>query len=136
MKTPYDAITRWRKLAVDDLRRDMAALELERDRLLAQLAMLDARQVREFDIASQMPFADFVSYDVRAKLERRRVSDALNGLEDDLLALQEALREAFGEYKAYDLAAERFRDAARLDAARREQQAFDEIAAQRFQRQD
>ena len=136
MKTPYDAAMRWRKLTVDDLRREMAALADERDALQARLAALDARHAQEFDIAGQMPFADFVAYDGRAKLERRRVCDALNALEDRLLAVQEQLTEAFGEYKAFDLAAERFREAARIEAARREQQAFDEIAAQRFQRQD
>lgn len=136
MKTPYDAGLRLRKQELDTLRRQLGALHARQDALEQSLAEIDgevaaeAQRTTPEDMAS---FADFGAYLGRQQLAKQAIFRELDALKQEMEKLQEAVGDAFAEFKTLDIAATRFIEAARQEAARREQAEMDEAALLRHQ---
>lgn len=131
MTKALDAAVRWRKQKLDDLRRDLGVLFKRQEELQEQIAAIDAELQAELEAASGMTLANFGAYHARNRVAHGGTLRKLDALETEIDAMRALVTEAFEDFKAVDVAADRAREARRLENLRQEQAMLDEVAAQR-----
>jgi flagellar export protein FliJ len=131
MTRTLDAAVRWRKQRLDDLRRDLGKLFNRQEELQAQLSEIDKELSAEATAASGMALANFSAFHARNRVAHNATLDRLDQLEVEIDGIRTLVREAFEDYKAVDVAAERQVENARLEGLRQEQGELDDVAAQR-----
>ncbi len=122
-------LIRLRKQDLDELRRDMAALEGRRAALIARREMLDREFAEEQRFVAETPNMAFAygAYAQRVIAERADIAERKRALEDDIAALGERVAEAYAELKKYEIAMSQRLRRQRAEAARREQRDLDEL---------
>lgn len=121
-------------LRLDEMRRVLAALQAESDRLRARIAGLDAEVRAEMDVARTSEESRLVlgAYLRRSREERTRLVDAVAEVEARIAVAMDELAEVFLEQKRYELVLDRRAEEARREEARRETAVHDETGAQGF----
>lgn len=135
MRTPYDAAVRWRKNGLDALRRRLADAERMQAAVEERIAALEAEHRAEAEVALGQTSGDYGAYLRRMELRARQLLAELAATRTQVAQLADQVSEEFGALKTLDIAAERFRAAARTEQARREQNEIDEAALAQYLRQ-
>lgn len=131
----YDAIIRFRKWELDELRRELADLEAKRqevvDSIREQDEFVESEKTAETDVMVGMSYGVFA----QAALERRaKFLLILEGRDKEVDGKREIVRDAFQELKKIEVARDRALERAKLKENRLEQAEFDEIAIQKYSR--
>ncbi len=139
MARDFKALVRINDWVLDQKRRSLGELVGQLDNLEGLLAALEAEIVREQAMASQSPIEAGLTYgNYAAEAVRRReaLQRRIADKETEILDAREALREAFLEFKKYEIAEDRRQ--ARVDAEllREERQELDEIGLMAHIRKD
>ncbi len=124
------------KQQLDGLRRDLANLEREKQKMLEAIDRLKKELAREIELASKQPemgafFGGFAKRIREREDELRLGIKKLDKLIDDL---RERIREQFAEQKKYELAKEARIKQDKEDQDKAEMNELDEIGGQRHQR--
>jgi uncharacterized coiled-coil DUF342 family protein len=135
MKT-LNTLIRLHKRTLDELRRNMAALEGQKDKLHQSIKSLQNELEKEVKLAGmQAEMANF--FGEFAKRIRGR-QDMLHGeIKNIDVKIAELNKEIFGEFtelKKYEIARENLKQRMAEEEKRKETLMLDEIAAQQFQR--
>ena len=122
-------LIRLHKQDLDELRREMAALEGRRAALIDRRKMLDRELAEEQRFVAETPNMAFAygAYAQRVIAERADIAERKQALEDDIAALGERVAEAYAELKKYEIAMSQRLRRQRAEAARREQRDLDEL---------
>jgi flagellar protein FliJ len=124
------------KQQLDSLRRDLANLETEKQKMLDAIARLKAELQREMELASQNPEmgAFFGDFSKRIRAREAEFKEKIQKLDIVMDKLRDRIREQFAEQKKYELAKEQREKEERETRERNEVKALDEMAAIRHQR--
>lgn len=128
MKTPYDSGLRLRKQELDSLRRTLAGLYDEQNKLEEKLQKIQDEIATEIQTSIDVPFANFAAYIERQKIARQAIEKNIAHLLEEINKIQDLIAEAFADFKTLDIAATRFIDAERARLAKLEQLQADETA--------
>jgi flagellar export protein FliJ len=131
MSKPIDAAVRWRKQQLDDLRRNLGALFKRQEELQHSLEAINTELESEMLVANGMALANFSAFHARNRTSHGQTLQQLDAIEQEIDALRAHVTAAFEDYKAVDVAAERQREALRLEERLSAQAAMDDMAAQR-----
>ena len=134
MKSPLDPAIRLQRRTVDDVRVAIRA-ELERlsDAETAHQA-LGQRMLRERALAAQDMFLPGTAWQEKLHRDRAHIEAQRRESEAQLAALRERAAEAFGQMRAMENAADRFREEAEREIESAEQSQLDDISAARMMR--
>ncbi len=130
------ALLRLRQWTVDEIRKEVAALEAQRQALIDKDGALQAQVLVEQsqdtgDMAARMSYAPFVQ---RVLAEREALAAQVQGLDDQILEVRERLREAFLDLKQFEIVERERQRREAQEAARQDAAALDETALQRYLR--
>jgi hypothetical protein len=122
------------KRQMDVLRREMLTLEEERRQMHLLSDTLTAEHANERQLAAQDPMiAPFFGAYSRRVMERlTAIAEEVKRLDAAVEAKIEAVRAEFSEQKKYDIARGHIHRRMASEALRKQQQRFDEIAAQQY----
>ncbi len=122
-------LIRLRKQDLDELRREMVALEAQRAALIARRERIDRELAEEQRFVAETPDMAFAygAFAQRVIGERADIAARKLALEDDIAALGERVAEAYAELKKYEIAMSQRLRRQRAEAARREQRDLDEL---------
>lgn len=131
-------LIRLHKQDLDELRREMAALEGRRAALIDRRKMLDRELAEEQRFVAETPNMAFAygAYAQRVIAERADIAERKQALEDDIAALGERVAEAYAELKKYEIAMSQRLRRQRAEAARREQRDLDELGLDMHRRRN
>jgi flagellar export protein FliJ len=129
-------VIRLKRFQLDEKRRVLADLNAlltellaERDRLDAQVLVEQAKA--EESLEGQMAYGKFAQ---AAIARRKRLVDSIAQVEGQIETATDQVREAMGELKKFEITQAEREKRARAKVRRRETQAMDDIAIERFQR--
>lgn len=133
MKT-FDTLIRLHKRTLDELRRDMVALETQKSQLQQAIVNLQKELDKEMVLAGQQPemsnfFGEFAK---RVKTRQETLRGEISTIDGKITTLNQKIFEAFTELKKYEIAKENAKQRAREAENRKETIMLDEIAAQQF----
>jgi flagellar export protein FliJ len=130
MPGTYEALVRLHRWKVDEKSRVLAALLEESQALADKAAALLAEVEQERRIASESIEAGrlFGAYASQAHERKRRLQQQRSRMEFSINQAREALREAMGEAKKFEIAHEAELKRARAKSKAKEDQALDEAA--------
>ena len=122
------------KQRVDVLRREMVALEDERQQLQDFAAKLKKEHENEMRLMAQdAQMANFfASYSAGVKNKLKKIAGEITRLNDAIEAKLELIREEFGEQKRYEIANEHAKERIKKEEKHHLQQKFDEVAVQQY----
>ncbi|WND02749.1 flagellar FliJ family protein [Temperatibacter marinus] len=133
-----DSIIRFQKWELDNKRRDLAAVEQERDLIIDQLNALIAeleqeshnynQEINDFSVLQMGAFADGIRY------KRETLEIELNLKNEEVETHKEIVTEAFQVLKTYEVAQENRSKAEQKELARQETMILDEQGLQSFVR--
>lgn len=132
-----DTLIRVRQHNIDELRRELAQIYEERDRVDNQIAELDNEYTRErqlIDIHPEFAF-NFARYQARYRQRRAALVHAREELAARASAKLEAIREGFQDLKQLEITKRQREEAEAAEAARAEQRSQDETGGEMFRRQ-
>ena len=123
---------------VDEARRALQAVLAEEDALIEAMAALEASVIREQEEAGTDPTmrAALSAFLIRARNERADLQQQRQDLQPKIAAARDALAEAFGNQKKYEIAQENRVLAEAAEDARKETLFLDEIAINAHNRRD
>ena len=129
-----DTLIKLYRRRLDEQRRQMVALERQRDALKAQLAALAESLVREGDLAGDNGALapGFPTFLAATLARRTTLENAILEMDARIAEAYELLAELFQETKRYEVAAQRRDLRARDLEARRSQATLDEIGLVQF----
>jgi len=133
MKT-YDTLIKLSKRALDELRREMTAMENEKAQLQQAQARL-AKELRdEIEQAGRQPEMSgfFGGFAKRIQAKQNVLAEGLKLLEKKMDALRDKIAEAFADLKKYEIAKENAKQRAAEEQNRKDTLLLDEIAGQQF----
>lgn len=135
MKT-LDTLIRLHKRKLDELRRNMVALENQKAQLQQAVVKLQQELEAEVKLAGKQPemanfFGEFAK---RIKNRQENLRQEIAALDVKINNLNKEIFEAFADLKKYEVAKENAKFRAREEANRKETIMLDEIAAQQYQR--
>jgi len=119
---------------LDELRRRLADLEVQRDKLLALIKRLDDELASELEQAYQRPemstfFGDFSR---RIRKRKEEITREIAALATQMEKVREDIMEGFSELKKYEVARDHAKARERQEQERKETKLLDEIAQQQF----
>lgn len=137
MKT-LDTLIRLHKRTLDELRRNMVALENQKAQLRQAIHTLHKELEKEIALAGEQPemanfFGEFAK---RIKNRQEVINQEIVALDAKISNLNDEIFTAFTELKKYEIARENAKLRAKAEANRKETLMLDEIAAQQFQKKD
>ncbi len=135
MKT-LDTLIRLHKRKLDELRRNMVALENQKAQLQQAIKNLQQELENEVKLAGKQPemanfFGEFAK---RIKNRQENLRQEIVALDVKINNLNKEIFEAFTELKKYEIAKENAKLRQREEANRKETIMLDEIASQQYQR--
>lgn len=135
MKT-LDTLIRLHKRKLDELRRNMVALENQKVQLQQAIKNLQQELENEVKLAGKQPemanfFGEFAK---RIKSRQETLRQEIVALDVKINNLNKEIFEAFTELKKYEIAKENAKLRQREEANRKETIMLDEIASQQYQR--
>ncbi len=124
------------KRRVDTIRREMLALEEERRQLMALAERLHAEHEAEMRLVGEDPKISgfFGAYSKRVKERQASIAQETERLSGAIEEKAEAIREEFSEQKKYEIARDNIKKRMAEEARHRQQQRFDEIGSQQYNR--
>ena len=131
MKTPYDAANRWKKQVLDDLRRTLAEEYARETKLQQAVADIDENLKVERELSATSPLYSADAFAHRCASEKTELQAKLKNIKPIIETLETDMAAAFQNYKALDIAKERFIAAALAEAARLETLALDDVVSRR-----
>jgi flagellar export protein FliJ len=137
MKT-LDTLIRLHKRTLDELRRNMAALENQKAQLRQAIQVLQKEMEKEIALAGEQPemanfFGEFAK---RIKNRQEVIYQEIAAIDAKISNLNNEIFAAFTELKKYEIARENAKLKAKAEENRKETLMLDEIAAQQFQKKD
>lgn len=134
MTRSRDALLRYHRWQVDEQRRRLAGLNAKRDQIIRDGEAFEAQILEEQALARHSALAGFAYSGFAGAVIDRRAEQvkALADLDNRIEEAQSDLLTAFLDLKRLEIMEDRRRETARKDAARAEQKALDDLAAQRF----
>jgi flagellar FliJ protein len=132
----FESQIRLHKWNVDEAQRRLAELLRLEERLRDDLRRLDAEQIAEQNVAARSLEAS-MTYGAYAEqlIERRhKLNRSIAEVVEQVTQARETLKDAFGELKKFELAAEAAEERARRRRGSREQQEQDEVGIAIFRR--
>lgn len=135
MKT-LDTLIRLHKRTLDELRRNMGVLELQKSQLQQTIQALQKDLDTEVELAGKQPeMANFFGgFAKRIKKRQEDIRLEISVLDKKITALNNEIFEAFTELKKYEIAKENAKLRVQEVEKRKETLMLDEIAAQQYQR--
>lgn len=132
MKTPFDTVMRVQRREIDNMGVAINALETRLVAIERARAGHRDRMVEEAEAARADLVMPSFAYMERARAERRRLAhdSAIQGAR--LNQMRSIATEAYGAYRAVEVAAESYRDEAGKHLARAEQAGIDDLSAAAF----
>ncbi len=130
----FNTLIKLHKRRVDIIRREMIALEEQRNQLLALCAALREEYAREVEISSaDARMAGFFgNYSVRVQKRQESIAAEVLKLDKAIDEKTEAIRAEFAEQKKFEIArGHEIKRLAELDK-HRQQSRFDEVASQQY----
>ena len=130
--TTLDSLIRLHRWQLDERRRHLADLDVLIHRLRGEQARLASEQLDEQGVASASLEAGtaYGAYARRLIERRRKLTDSIVSVEQQIAQAREALAEAFQEVKRYEIAAASRASQRNKQLARREQAGIDEVASE------
>lgn len=135
MKT-LNTLIRLHKRTLDELRRNMVALENQKTQLQQTIKSLQNELEKEVALAGkQVEMANFFGeFAKRIRGRQDVIHQEIRGIDGKIEALNKEIFEAFTELKKYEIASENLKLRMLEEEKRKETLMLDEIAAQQFQR--
>lgn len=135
MKT-LDTLIRLHKRTLDELRRNMGALENQKAQLQQAIQAMQKELDKEIALAGKQPeMANFFGgFAKRIKNRQDIIHQEIRALDVKITALNKEIFEAFTELKKYEIAKENAKLRAREEEKRKETLMLDEIASQQYQK--
>ena len=135
MKT-LDTLIRLHKRTLDELRRNMVALENQKSQLQQAIVNMQKELDKEMALATKQPemanfFGEFAK---RIRNRQDNLRQEISALDVKITALNKEIFEAFTELKKYEVAKENAKQRMREEEKRKETLVLDEIAAQQYQK--
>ncbi len=135
MKT-LDTLIRLHKRTLDELRRNMVALENQKSQLQQAIINMQKELDKEMALATKQPemanfFGEFAK---RIRNRQDNLRQEISALDVKITALNKEIFEAFTELKKYEVAKENAKQRMREEEKRKETLVLDEIAAQQYQK--
>jgi len=123
---------------LDDLRREMANFEAQRDRLIQGIQALQAELEREIQLAEEMVglgnfFGNFAG---RIRNRQEVLGQEVKKLDIEIIKLSQKIAAIFSEVKKYEIALENRIKAMKAEENRKETQMLDEVGLQQFRRKN
>lgn len=130
------SVIRLHKWQLDEKRRELTDLENLREGLLADVARLEEEVERERDTARRNFEASFTfaAYAKSARERHERLDRSIAHVDEQIVAANEAVAEAYRELKKYELAEEEREKREALKLRRKQEALLDETALVGFQR--
>lgn len=124
------------KRTLDELRRKLGNIELQKTELQQTSAKLHEELLSEMELAKKQTemsafFGDFAQ---RIKNRQAQLAQEITALDKQMEKLREEISIAFGELKKYEIALENAKQSQRAEQNRKETIILDEIAAQQHRR--
>ncbi|MEQ1789666.1 MAG: flagellar FliJ family protein [Rickettsiales bacterium] len=134
MKT-LDTLIRLHKRTLDELRRSMGALELQKGQLQQAIITLQEELNTEVSLAGkQLEMATFFGgFAKRIKKRQEDIQQEIRAVDKKIIELNKEIFEAFTELKKYEIAKENAKIRAQEEEKRKETLMLDEIASQQYQ---
>ncbi len=134
--TPTRVLARIHKWKIDELRREISALEARRQAEQFRILEIDGTVEDEAHKASgnligTFSFANFAS---ASRSKRDEASQVITDLDEKIQYLQDELNAAFQELKRYEIADEQRQSKEAAELARKEQIASDELGIEGHRR--
>jgi len=131
-----DTLIKLHKRRVDEMRREMNALEEERKQLISLSEKLKDERIQEGKLAAaDAKMASFFGpYSDRIAKRLEGIAREVSRLDREIEVKLEAIREEFSEQKKYEIAREYAKKQQEIEIRRGTQQRFDEIGSQQFTR--
>ncbi|KAA5606881.1 hypothetical protein F1188_02910 [Roseospira marina] len=135
-KGDLHAVIRLATMEIDELRRQIGALQRREDELMARDRDLDAQLARESKTADDHPEAafTFASFLSAHSTRKQQVAAALTEVRDEITEVRDALADLFRQRKTYELAQEARDRKAAAERARKEQAVLDDIGLEMHRR--
>ena len=130
----FNTLIKLHKRRVDIIRREMRALEEQRQQLLSLSASLHAEYEHEVSIASNdAKMAGFFgAYAMRVQKRQETIAQEVKKLDDTIEQKAESIRTEFAEQKKYEIArTHAVKKQAELEK-HRQQSRYDEVASQQY----
>jgi len=133
VKHNLDTLIRLRRQEINETRRKLVELQEELDRLQKHAA-----QLRISLVAEQLPGADpeagytYNSFAQATMHKEDVLALQMRELDEEISGITDQLHEAFQGLKRFEIVAERAAERKKREAGKREQEAIDEIALDRF----
>ena len=129
-----DGIIRFRKWALDEQRRELAALLDERAQIVETLEQLDTEMLAQKSmIHSDLGSITLGAYIEGARKKRAWILDAIRSKDQDIDEKQDVVADAFKELKTFEIADRRQKDRLRKDLDREEQNELDDLGRRAFE---
>ncbi|MGE4219098.1 MAG: flagellar FliJ family protein [Alphaproteobacteria bacterium] len=138
MSSTLDKLIRYHRFLLDEKRRALREMEDAEARIVAAIETLEMEIRREQTVAggsTEVGFA-YGGYAARAIRRRTGLKQQLAAAQAEVEAAREALALAFENLKKYEITRDIRDEAARQEAARREQVFLDEIALNQHRRRE
>ncbi len=121
---------------MDELRKDLVALERQKDMLVTLTRQLEEQLNAETTLALASPELGqyFGGYRARVRLRQEGIAKEIVTLDQKMDTLRGQIAEVFGEQKRYEIVQASAELRARKIAARKEGLLLDEIGSQQFMR--
>lgn len=129
-----DGIIRFRKWELDEKRRELAALFVERMQLEQAIEaieneMLEQKAMRDSEVASMTLGA----YIEGARIKKAWLVEGLRKKDEDIAEKQDVVSEAFRELKTFEIADGRQRERQARELQRQEQNELDDLGLKAFE---
>ncbi len=132
-----DALIRHRKWELDLKRRELAALEEERDAIIAQMdGLLAEYQSEAGKTQGDVSIVTMGAYTSGVKVRREAMEEQLEAKDAEIAEQREILTEAFQELKTFEIAHEKRLAEEAKEEAKKEQNALDEQGMQSYARNE
>lgn len=129
-------LIRVQKKELDERARKKTELEVHILRLQANINQLQDELEREQGLVANMPEMafSFVHYAENNKKRREELGKTISNIQRQVFAIEEEIRQQFGELKKYEIALEQKIKALEQEEKLREDKLLDDIAANRHRR--
>jgi len=129
-----DGIIRFRKWELDEQRRDLAVLLMDRTELVSSLEQLDAEMLAQKSMAqNDVGTMTLGAYIEGARIKRARILDDIRKKNQEIEEKQDVVSDAFRELKTFEIAERRQIEIFRKELDRYEQDELDELGRRAFE---
>jgi hypothetical protein len=131
-------LIRLHKWKVDQERRKLLLLQAEQSSLQEKKAKLEKSAIEEQAKAADMEYGALLypSFAQSVILRRAQIDDSLSGVSEKMKGALQSTKSAFLELKKYEIVEDNRVQSEKLEERRSEQREQDEVASQRYTRQN